>query len=331
MKEKQKEVLKRYFLGLGTTEERELIERFLLNSNNKELSDHLRQEWEKLPEFISTDSKKADARYKKLVIRKFRQSSRHAWYWSAAIFLVLISTGLGYQYIKHSNFNQQLTKDVAWITVSTEVGEQKEIVLPDGSDVFLNYNTSISYPEIFDSETRSVRIIGEAHFEVVKNEKKPFIVCFDDNYTRVLGTSFNIKAYPNSANLDITLIEGKVEVGHIETKGYKKFSILNPNEGLSIRTDNSFKKYTLDNLNGITSWKSGDLYFRQENISEVVKELRRRFEDSIVIKDSPHSKTSTFTTSIKARTSLEDILKILSLTNKLEYNKINDVIYINLK
>src|SRR5699024_1935834 len=97
-------------------------------------------------------------------------------------------------------------------TITTPVGGQYKVVLPDGSSVWLNAASSIRFPVVFSGKERQVFMKGEAYFEIAKNEKQPFLVTVNDMQVRVLGTHFNIMAYEDEPAVQATLLEGKVKI-----------------------------------------------------------------------------------------------------------------------
>lgn len=324
MQPERKAVLKKYFSGDCSEEEKKIIEQILLNADNASLSEYLKTEWDSISGNVIPDHATAERRYNHIlsVIGK-PQRSLKVWYWAAAILLVLL-TPLFYLKFRGTN-----NPDIKWLTVSTAAGEQKEVVLPDGSHVLLNYASSVTYPEKFGETNRKITMAGEAFFSVTKNKHKPFIVAFGNHYTQVLGTSFNIKAYPNSAQQFVTVTEGKVAVGEISKDQLHQYTVLHPNESLtlSIKQEAPQKKL-LAGTDDIVSWKRKEIQFRETLLPDVVEELQRRYDVNLVVKDKPDIRMPSFTMLIKPETSLEDVLKILTMTNKISYQKIDEKIVI---
>lgn len=158
------------------------------------------------------------------------------------------------------------------IEIATVVGEQKEIKLPDGSTVWLNACSKISYPEKFSDSARNVTLTGEAYFSVVRNEHKRFEVITESVTVEVLGTQFNVKAYPEDELVTTTLTSGKVAVQLPEEK-----YTLRPNQELVYNTVD--KRATVQGVSdNSTNWRDGSLIFTELTMSEIFKELERRFD-----------------------------------------------------
>ena len=158
------------------------------------------------------------------------------------------------------------------IEIATVAGEQREIRLPDGSTVWLNACSKISYPEKFNDSTRNITLTGEAYFSVVRNEKKRFEVITQSITVKVLGTQFNVKAYPEDELITTTLTSGKVAVQLPEEK-----YMLRPNQELVYNTVD--KRATVQGVSdNSTNWRDGSLIFTELTMSEIFKELERRFD-----------------------------------------------------
>lgn len=314
-------VLKKYFSGDCSEEEKKIIEQLLLNEDNPSFSEYLKSEWESIPVNIVADQPEAEHRFRKVlkVIGK-RERNLQVWYWAAAVLLIILTPLCYFQ------FNSPGLK---LLTVSTKPGEQKDLVLSDGSHVWLNCASSITYEEAFGSHNRKIKMEGEVFFTVAKNEDKPFIVEFNDHYTQVLGTSFNIKAYQGDNHHRVTVIDGKVAVGEIDKDKLHQYAVLYPNESmtLSLKSDD-YDKNVLSGTGNIVAWKRGEIQFHETLLPTVVAELKRWYNVDLVLKDKPGTRMPSFTVLIKPNTSLEDVLEILSMTNKISYQKIGGKIII---
>lgn len=163
-------------------------------------------------------------------------------------------------------------------------GQKMKIFLPDGSIVIMNASSRLSYPERFTGATREVQLAGEAFFEVAKDTVKPFIVRTTELTARALGTSFNVRSYPDSDIASVALVTGKALVNR---QGSKEQVTLEPGEsaGLNKKTG-LFKKVKFD-YNEEICWKDGILYFRETDIREVFKELEQWYGVSIHVEWIP--------------------------------------------
>jgi transmembrane sensor len=173
----------------------------------------------------------------------------------------------------------QTAGGVMYNTMHTPRGRQFQLILPDGSRVWLNAASSIKYPTVFNGTERRVEIDGEAYFEVVKNEKMPFRVVIDKTTeVEVLGTHFNINAYDNEPAARTTLLEGKVKV---------KSAILKPGQQAVLTSDAHLKIYDSVDLDQVMAWKNGLFNFNGYDIKSVMRELSRWYDLDIVYETDP--------------------------------------------
>lgn len=265
--------LKRFVIGLYTTKDIQYLKESLRNeSGYAETSKMMDYVWES----ISTEQPKVPLESYAIEARKCLQTKKaaHAVKFEiriqqtlkyAAIIALLILSGFGANKI----YNIIEQKNIAFITATADKGH-KEIILPDGSTVMLNTCSSLRYPSKFIAENRTVEIKGEAFFQITKDENHPFIVHTDEGSVKVLGTSFNIKAYKDDRLFSVSVETGKVEVNVKES-----LMQLLPNECLIYDKENGemFKKK--DNVEQITSWMQGGLYFNNTPIQSIILELER--------------------------------------------------------
>lgn len=204
-------------------------------------------------------------------------------------------------------------------------GQHKQLILPDGSTVWLNAGSILIYPERFGS-TRTLYLSGEGNFRVVKNKEKPFIV--KTNYINVeaLGTVFNVHSYPDENTTTTTLESGRVRID--DKNGISGSFILNPNEQLVYSHVNaSFEKRNVD-ASRLNSWTEGFLVFQQESLGKIFRSLERRYNVKINYNDSKFA-SMTFTVRFRAEETLEDALNILKRIGvNFKYKIINNDVYI---
>jgi transmembrane sensor len=198
---------------------------------------------------------------------------------------------------------------VFYSTVKTPRGKQYKITLPDGSLAELNANSSIRFPSAFKESDRTVEIEGEVFFDIKENSNQPFIVKTADQSIQVLGTQFNVNAYPDEKFMETTLLSGSVRV-----------SILDYNYKLEPAQQTQFNKSTqltkvLHNVDvdGIMAWKNGLFYSSSKDIYEIARQLERWYDVRIEIKRGKRSPT--FTGSISKDLPLEKVLEIFELSD----------------
>ena len=160
------------------------------------------------------------------------------------------------------------------VTISTPAAGQFQITLPDGTKVWLNALSSISFPSRFDKSERNVSINGEVYFDVFRDEKKPFIVKTANQIIEVLGTSFNINSYADNENTFTTLISGSLSV---ENPSMDNKVLLKPGQQ-AVSNTNSFTKVSSVNVEEIYSWKDGMYILNNEPLNEFAKKIERWYD-----------------------------------------------------
>lgn len=197
------------------------------------------------------------------------------------------------------------------ITQITAKGEKKEIFLEDGSVIVLNSNSSITYPEEFET-TRNITLVGQAYFKVFRDVKRPFIVQTHDVKVRVLGTSFDINSY-NHQNTQVSVISGKVEVtsptGNKVQITKNQQTDLIKNSDLQISTENSEDKI---------AWISNTIMLKNTKLSETVKIIENWYNVDITIED-PELNNLTISGKFKDE-KLENVLESIAYLKQLKIN-----------
>ncbi len=201
------------------------------------------------------------------------------------------------------------------------VNEMKEVQLADGTTVWLNQQSSIQYPEVFAEDNRTVVLQGEAFFEVAKNPNKPFIIKTELTETKVLGTSFNLRAYPNEDEVSVSVSTGTVSF--VDLREGAEPVILNAgDEGIY---NNEF--YTLSTTKpdvNVTSWKTGMLKFDNTSFEKVKTDLEHCY--GIKIKFDNEAMLNCKITDDFNSFSLNEVLDVVSATLGLSYEIDGDVV-----
>lgn len=173
-------------------------------------------------------------------------------------------------------------KEAMWNTMTTPRGGQYSLVLPDGTKVWLNAASSITYPAVFVDTERKVKVNGEAYFEVAKNKEKPFIVDVDGrSVVQVLGTSFNINAYADEPFTRTTLLEGSLRVSSAEAKAA---ALIRPGQEAAIaHTATATKGVVVSDadIQEALAWKNGLFHFNDADLSTVVRQLEKWYDISV--------------------------------------------------
>lgn len=258
--------------------------------------------WNKVSEQLHLNEK---GRVGKVV--KMPNRTNQILYRIAASIIIL----LGVTWIYTNNFSQPGT-----IRFATLANEQKELILPDNSVVFLNENSVVEYPEDFKGDTREIKLEGEAFFEVKRNPMKPFIIHTSDAYTKVLGTSFNILARKNSKAIVVSVKTGKVEVG-IDAQHNVQ---LEPGYSAIVNLDKKEVQKTTTPSENYLSWKTKEVVFNDVTIAEVIAFVESYYD--VKVNANEQILDCHFTGKFNDP-SLTELLNVLELSNGIQY-QMND-------
>ena len=202
-------------------------------------------------------------------------------------------------------------------------GKRSEVTLSDGSHIWLNSGSQLSYPSVFGSDSREVYLSGEAFFEVSSDKDKPFFVICKELNVRVLGTKFNISAYNEDPVIKTVLLEGKINAS--KNRLFSKEISLSPGEGITFdKAEGNIVKSKV-NVRLYTSWISGYLFFENESTPEVLKKLERYYNREIQIDESLNN--NTFSGKLDLSDDLNKVLESISFASSLEVSE-QDSIFI---
>lgn len=209
--------------------------------------------------------------------------------------------------------------EVVYNTIATPRGGQYQVVLADGSKVWLNAASSITFPTSFPGKEREVKVTGEAYFEVVHNAAKPFRVSVGDMKVEVLGTHFNVNAYEDEGEIKTTLLEGSVNV----SVGSRSVRIT-PGEEARIRSHNDNIEIGKGvNVDEVIAWKNGLFQFDQANIQTIMRQIARWYDVDVEFRGIISKETFTGIVSRNSNVSLVlEIMKQAGIKFKIEGRKI---------
>ncbi len=213
---------------------------------------------------------------------------------------------LGVTWIYTSKFSEP-----EMLKFATLANEQKELILPDNSKVFLNANTSIEYPEDFKGNTREIKLEGEAFFEITKDASHPFIIHTANAYTKVLGTSFNILARKNSDQIVVSVKTGKVEVGLDEQHNVQ----LEPGYTAKVNLGNKEVEKLVTPSENYLSWKTKEIVFSDVTIAEVISFMETYYDVNV---DANTEILECHFTGKFNNPSLTELLNVLELSNGIQ-------------
>jgi len=239
---------------------------------------------------------------------------------AAVILPILLISALAYFFNDHADIFTQTT----YAELFVPKGEDARLFFQDGTEVFLNADTRIRYPEKFGMKKREVWLDGEAYFNVASNNKRPFVVYAHNTRTVVTGTSFNVNAYGDSEKIQVVLDEGKTSFQVLQNS----FPML---PGQKIEYDKVTGKTTLHNLvrpHNASLWKKHMVYFYDTPLSEVMKVLERKYDVEFHVQ-TPKALDYTYTLTTR-QASIDDVLSELQKIAPVKFNREQNKIYISI-
>jgi ferric-dicitrate binding protein FerR (iron transport regulator) len=268
----------------------------------------------------------------------------------AAILIVALVIGILVTY--QSGKRIQVANSNVQTEISAPLGSKTNIILPDGTKVWLNAGSTIRYNAAFNQTNRQITLVGEAYFDVVKKLKSPFLVITSDVTIKVLGTAFNLKAYPNEGSVETTLVRGSLIVEQNTGGGKTMQTILAPKQRATFvkQTGQMFLSETeaqvmkkekvqqLEQVKGtvlvakeidteiFTAWKDNKLIFRNESFESLVVKLERWYGVKISIPDEEIKKYH-FNGTIENET-INEVMDIVCYTLPVSYSILHNNITI---
>lgn len=197
-------------------------------------------------------------------------------------------------------------------TIQTPRGGQYQVILSDGTKVWLNAASSLSYPTAFTGRDRQVQLKGEAYFEVAGNKDKPFSVLVNTMHVDVLGTHFNIMAYDDETSIKTTLLEGSVKV----TKGEASHLLASGQEASFDRSTESIRVRDVD-VDEAVAWKNGVFQFGGASIETVMREIARWYDVDVEYEGRTNEH---FRGSISRSANASEVFKMLELTGAVHFS-----------
>lgn len=234
---------------------------------------------------------------------------------AALIFAALLLVS-GYEVI----YRPAATHELLEISATDQI--LKTFTLPDGTLVSLNTDTKLQFPKRFGRKTREVTITGEAFFEVKPNKNKPFIIHAGKAQIKVLGTSFNVSAYPETKLVEVIVETGKVQVVNktTETELTNELILAPGDKGTLVYSSNSLLKTTNQDPNFL-AWKTHNLIFKATSLAEVIGNLEKVYKINIRLADSRLN--GLLLTAQFNDYPLDFILKVIETTFQIEAQKVN--------
>lgn len=312
-------LLFKYIKGCVSEEEKCQVEKWLLADKENERTllqiAELYYVFQTQERIFSRDTLTAYRKVQKRITKSNRRIGLYRISIAAACFLgvLILSTAIAFWMQQSSIPNQQ------FITVRANMGMRTSFDLPDGSVVYLNSGSTLSYPLPYDKDERRVTLVGEGYFKIAHNPVKPFIVSVSEDkmQVRVLGTEFNLQAYENEDIIQTTLVNGSVSLEMKTNRGIRIKEKLVPSE--KAVCDLKTGHVSISNVNTVyeTDWVNGRLMFKDLPLPEVLKKLSYFYNVRFEIEDSVIN-TYCFT-GVFENKQLNQVLEYLKISSQIDY------------
>ena len=231
----------------------------------------------------------------------------------AAVVAIIIAVGC----ISYWQGEVNVKDTFADISVEAPLGSKTKLYLPDGTLVWLNAGSRMTYSQGFGVDNRKVELEGEGYFEVKRNEKIPFFVKTKDLQLQVLGTKFNFRDYPEDHEVVVSLLEGKVGLNNLLRE--EKEAVLSPDERAVLNKANGFLTVESVTASNASQWTDGYLFFDEELLSDIAKELERSYNVKIHIANDSLKTFRFYGNFVRREQNIQEVLEALAATEKMQY------------
>ena len=204
----------------------------------------------------------------------------------------------------------------------TPIGSKNHITFSDGSQIWMNSGTKIIYPEKFSNNSRNVYIEGEAYLEITHNADAPFSVHTKNATVRVLGTTFNVAAYPGENSTEVVLVKGKVDLSN----GEETHVVLAPGE-LSSVVDGELKQPVKVDVEQYICWIDDVLIFNDDTLEKVFSRLNAHYGVEFVL--GPGVDKLKVTGKLNLKDDIDEVMRTISFTSSISYSKSNGKIWVS--
>lgn len=220
-------------------------------------------------------------------------------------------------YFSYRQGGEQVKSRFNDIVVEAPLGSRIRMSLPDGTSVWLNAGSKMIYSQGFGVNDRNVELLGEAYFEVVRNENLKFNVGTQELQVTVLGTKFDFKNYPEDEKAVVSLVEGRVLATNHLRRGNK--ADLYPDQQVSLNKRTGEMRVLRADAKRTTGWTDGYLSFDEELLPDIIKELERSYDVKFTLKDESLKTFRFYGSFAKKEYRIEELLDVLASTNKIAY------------
>ena len=231
----------------------------------------------------------------------------------AAVVAIIIAVGC----ISYWQGEVNVKDTFADISVEAPLGSKTKLYLPDGTLVWLNAGSRMTYSQGFGVDNRKVELEGEGYFEVKRNEKIPFFVKTKDLQLQVLGTKFNFRDYPEDHEVVVSLLEGKVGLNNLLRE--EKEAVLSPDERAVLNKANGLLTVESVTASNASQWADGYLFFDEELLPDIAKELERSYNVKIHIANDSLKTFRFYGNFVRREQNIQEVLEALASTEKMQY------------
>ena len=231
----------------------------------------------------------------------------------AAVVAIIIAVGC----ISYWQGEVNVKDTFADISVEAPLGSKTKLYLPDGTLVWLNAGSRMTYSQGFGVDNRKVELEGEGYFEVKRNEKIPFFVKTKDLQLQVLGTKFNFRDYPEDHEVVVSLLEGKVGLNNLLRE--EKEAVLSPDERAVLNKANGLLTVESVTASNASQWTDGYLFFDEELLPDIAKELERSYNVKIHIANDSLKTFRFYGNFVRREQNIQEVLEARASTEKMQY------------
>ena len=231
----------------------------------------------------------------------------------AAVVAIIIAVGC----ISYWQGEVNVKDTFADISVEAPLGSKTKLYLPDGTLVWLNAGSRMTYSQGFGVDNRKVELEAEGYFEVKRNEKIPFFVKTKDLQLQVLGTKFNFRDYPEDHEVVVSLLEGKVGLNNLLRE--EKEAVLSPDERAVLNKANGLLTVESVTASNASQWTDGYLFFDEELLPDIAKELERSYNVKIHIANDSLKTFRFYGNFVRREQNIQEVLEALASTEKMQY------------
>jgi ferric-dicitrate binding protein FerR (iron transport regulator) len=306
--------------NLNSESRKDILARIDEEKDTKEIFQKVKVAWallsstKKMPEY-KVEKSYLDFQSRILTNHNSSFFKTYSYFKYAAIFILLLSIPALIIYL-----NDRSANETKYTTLIADYGQMSRVMLPDSSVVWLNSGSTLIYNNNYSVKNRDLKLKGQAFFDIRKDKKNPLIVSCNNFMVKVMGTKFDVSAYPEDTKIRVTLKTGKVELLH---KNIKSFSyLLSPGE--MAEYDTQLKNIMIKEIEveNYINWKDGVLIFKDTPMAEVIKQLNRKFNVKIEVKNSDVYK-SIFNANFNNE-KLPEILDYIQYTCSINYEIVDE-------